>query len=76
MANQMGAGMSLPESKVIAAPSLHDAASLHDDYGWTSSPCAIHTCPTRPHAYKLHIVRTANGRAPVTAWPTNVERRL
>ena len=65
MANQMG-----------AAPSLHDAASLHDSYMRSTSPCATHTCPTRLLAYKPHIVRTANGRAPVTACSTHVERRL
>ena len=72
MANQMG-----------AAPSLHDAASLHDSYMRSTSPCATHTCPTRllayaPHIVRTatHIVRTANGRAPVTACSTHVERRL
>ena len=48
MANQMG-----------AAPGLHDAASLHDSYMRSTSPCATHTCPTRLLAYEPHIVRLA-----------------
>ena len=38
MANQMG-----------AEPSLHDAASLHDSYMRSTSPCATHTCLVCPN---------------------------
>ena len=38
MAKQMG-----------AAPSLHDAASLHDSYMRSTSPCATHTCLVCPN---------------------------
>ena len=65
MAKQMG-----------AAPSLHDAASLHDSYMRSTSPCATHTCPTRLLAYKPHIVRTAKALRTYGKWPSSRDGML
>ena len=65
MADQMG-----------AAPSLHDAASLHDSYMRSTSPCATHTCPTRLLAYEPHIVRTAKAHRTYGKWPSSRDGML